>query len=259
MTGLIRRWKIPLTIALGLMLLALLLVSGAGLYYSESFKSGALEVKHEPDKLDLEIVAVGEDRVTLRATSDAADGGDWITDGLFGLQSASSYSQVGAIVAHNGREVTRELFPMSGTLQVGDRARLDSFAFPGDPLQALNIPFEERTVTGPLGELPAWLIRGSDDTWALFVHGKGASRREALRMLPAVHEVGLTAFVISYRNDEDAPQSGEGFYRYGQTEWEDLQAAARYALDSGARRLVLVGYSMGGAIAVSFLYQSGLA
>lgn len=45
----------------------------------------------------------------------------------------------------------------------------------------------------------------------------------------------------------------------GLTEWRDLQAAARYALSHGAQRLLLVGYSMGGAITTQFMQHSPLA
>jgi alpha-beta hydrolase superfamily lysophospholipase len=38
----------------------------------------------------------------------------------------------------------------------------------------------------------------------------------------------------------------------------DLQAAARYALRHGARRLVLAGYSMGGSIVAQFMQNSAL-
>lgn len=77
-------------------------------------------------------------------------------------------------------------------------------------------------------------------------------------MLPTMAELGFPSLVITYRNDVEAPESQDGFHRFGQTEWEDLEAAARYALDNGAEDFVLVGYSMGGAIVTNFLYESSL-
>jgi pimeloyl-ACP methyl ester carboxylesterase len=65
--------------------------------------------------------------------------------------------------------------------------------------------------------------------------------------------------MISYRNDAGAPPDPTGMLRYGRTEWQDLAAAAQYALGHGARRLLLVGSSMGGAIVISFLERSPLA
>ncbi|MCK4828870.1 alpha/beta hydrolase, partial [bacterium] len=45
----------------------------------------------------------------------------------------------------------------------------------------------------------------------------------------------------------------------GLTEWKDLEGAAKYAAERGAEKLILVGYSMGGAIVTNFLYRSPLA
>ena len=254
-----RRWKIPLLVVIGVALVGAGAFAGFGLYYSESLKSGALKPDHGPEKLDLRVVALEDGRITLAATKEAKSDGDWTKPGIFGIEWPGGYAQAGAILQIDSGSVVREFEPLKGDLKVGHRVRLDSFAFPGDPLEARRIPFEDVTLSSELGELPAWFVNGDPAVWAIFVHGKGANRREALRMLPAVKHSGLSSLVITYRNDVEAPQSPDGFYRYGESEWKDLEAAAQYAVDHGAERLVLVGYSMGGGIVMSFMLQSSLA
>jgi pimeloyl-ACP methyl ester carboxylesterase len=166
---------------------------------------------------------------------------------------------VGAILRIDDEQVMREFSVIQGAPEIGELARLDSFAFPEDPQEAHGIGFREVTITSELGGFPAWFVEGSGKAWVLFVHGRGASRREALRMLPTVADLGFPSLAITYRNDVEAPASPDGFYRFGKTEWEDLEAAADYALQHGAKELVLVGYSMGGGIVTNFLYESPLA
>ena len=72
-------------------------------------------------------------------------------------------------------------------------------------------------------------------------------------------DASLPSLVITYRNDDGVPEDPSGRYQYGRTEWVDLEAAAKYALDNGADDLLLVGYSMGGGIVASFLSRSPLA
>jgi hypothetical protein len=62
--------------------------------------------------------------------------------------------------------------------------------------------------------------------------------------------------LISYRGDDGAPDGADGLHHLGLTEWRDVAAAARYALAHGAKRLVLVGYSMGGALVTQFMERS---
>ena len=137
--------------------------------------------------------------------------------------------------------------------------RVEGGAFTGDPSVAFGLHFEDVSFSSPLGEFDAWFVDGPSSTWVIFVHGKGSGRREALRILPTVVEAGLPFLIITYRNDEGAPVDSDGYYRYGQTEWEDLEGAASYAIEHGAEDLILVGYSMGGAIVANFLFQSPLS
>jgi uncharacterized protein len=70
---------------------------------------------------------------------------------------------------------------------------------------------------------------------------------------------GFPALVLSYRDDPGAPACSDRLRHWGASEWRDVEAATAYALDHGAADVVLVGYSMGGALVASFLYQSPLA
>ena len=252
------RWRTLVLLAVGLLIAALLAISAGAWYYSDELRDGAFAVKREPDELDLQVVALESRRITLRATPEADNDGDWSHPGVFGLEWRGGYGQVGEILERDGSQVVRRFEPLDGVPQPGEMARLDSFAFPSDPLEAHGIAFEDVVYESPFGEFPAWFVAGSSGTWAIFVHGKGAERREALRMLPATVEAELPSLVITYRNDEGTPHSAGRMYRYGQTEWEDIEGAVQYALDHGARDVVLVGYSMGGAIVMHFLHESSL-
>ncbi len=258
-------FRLPLSWQAALFTVAAVIMLGAatlfavGWYYSETLRDDALGPDFSSDRPDLTALSVSADSVTLGATSDTDRNGDWQRPGVFGLEWQGGYGQVGAIIEPGEDMVTREFTPMLGDLAPGEEVRLDSFAFPGDPLQARGIDFRQAAYESPLGTMPAWIAGANGDTWAIFVHGKDASRRESLRILPTLLDTGLRTLVITYRNDPEAPPDPSGLHRYGETEWRDLEAAAQYALGMGAQRLVLVGYSMGGAIAVRFLLESPLA
>jgi hypothetical protein len=115
------------------------------------------------------------------------------------------------------------------------------------------------TFAGPLGDHAAWYTNGPSSTWVILVHGNSMSRLDSLRWLPGLVDAGYPTLTITYRNDEDAPEDPSGLLRYGETEWADLDAAVRYALDEGADRVALFGTSMGGGIVESFLASSELA
>jgi dipeptidyl aminopeptidase/acylaminoacyl peptidase len=195
------------------------------------------------------------DTVTL------APGGLAQQPGTWGLRWPTGFALVGPVQAAERAGVVRPLLA-GPPPPPGVEAMLDAAAFEPDPA-ARGLKFREVEVAAPLGPCPAWFVPGADDdrgdTWAVLVHGRGGPRREALRILPALHALGLPALVVSYRNDPEAPASPDGRYHLGDTEWLDLEAAMTHAVAAGARRFVLVGWSMGAAIIGALLSRSELA
>lgn len=122
---------------------------------------------------------------------------------------------------------------------------------------ATGITGSEVVVEGETGPLPAWILPAGQGTdWALLVHGRGATRAQMLRLVPALHARGVTSMVVSYRNDSPECSDPSGRMHFGHREWRDLEAAADAALARGAARLLLGGMSMGGAIIGTFLRRS---
>ena len=133
---------------------------------------------------------------------------------------------------------------------------------PGSPEVALGLTYEAVDVATPLGPAPAWLIPAPGEarrTWAVYVHGIGGRREEGYRYAPVLHEAGFPLLLITYRNDDGAPMTADGLYGYGVSEWPDLEAAVDFAKRRGATAVLLVGDSMGGAIAGQFLAHSDRA
>src|SRR5215203_1858073 len=95
--------------------------------------------------------------------------------------------------------------------------------------------------------------------WAVLVHGRGARKEETLRAVPVLHDAGWTSLVAAYRNDRDAPRGPDGRYNLGLSEWRDVEAAMGYAVSHGARRILLLGWSMGAAIVLQALDRSPLS
>jgi pimeloyl-ACP methyl ester carboxylesterase len=242
----------------------LLLVGGffsSAWYYSDRVHASALAVDDDVPSFDLLVRAVGNGQVTLERTSKTDAGGDWLAPGIYGLiWFGDNYARVGRILSTADSRVTRELDVSWGIApQPGEFVRLDSFAYPADPRQALGLAYQNISIAGLQGYLPAWYVPGEAETWLVFVHGKGASRAESLRLLALTSDQGMPALVTTYRNDPGAPRSASRRYDYGASEWQDLEAAVQHALNQGARDVVLAGNSMGGAIVMSFLQRSPLA
>jgi len=226
-----------------------------GWYYSDQLLPAPPAFEPVPD---VTITAVDEDAGELTL---ATAGGDidlhtvgLVTDtGLF-LADGGSES--------DGTETTRTTTLLDGEWPApGDVATTTVDTFHGDPATSLGLPFDTVAVASEIGALPAWRVvphgAPTQETWAVIIHGRGASPSEGNRLLPVFDDLALPSLSISVRNSRGAPADPEGFGYYGEREWLELEAAIEHLVEvEGARDVILVGYSQGGSVALSLLRRS---
>jgi pimeloyl-ACP methyl ester carboxylesterase len=245
-----RRWRFWLPIGASAVVVILLLAGAAiGWHFSSAIvvpdRSGWPE--------DITVKAVEPGRIVLSRSDDT------LRPGVYGLDWQAGHAIVGAILASDAESVTRRLSRVRGYLVPELKVALESYVYSGDPLEARGLRFSPVQIADELGPMPAWLIPGNSSVWAIVVHGINSNPQVGLRIAPGLHRADLPQLLITYREDRGAPPSPDGHHHMGLTEWHDLEAAARYALSHGARKLVLVGYSMGGSLVTQFMEKSPLA
>ncbi|ROQ64313.1 hypothetical protein EDF36_1278 [Rathayibacter sp. PhB152] len=204
---------------------------------------------------DVRVLAVRPDvhEIELSASVDTAVRGGfslWFDHGR-------GHARIGRLLATGRGRVVRELGAVDrGTLRPGARGRLNGWLLLSP--RETGLPFTAEEVPTQFGAAPAWLFPAEEDggVWAIHVHGRATTREETLRGIAAFHRAGVTSLVVSYRNDGDAPESPDRRYALGETEWRDVDAAIRFAERRGARRVMLVGWSMGGAIVLQTALRS---
>jgi pimeloyl-ACP methyl ester carboxylesterase len=172
-----------------------------------------------------------------------------------------SWAQLSDKVVNRGPHlVGRELLRHTGQrLVVGDRASWSGMVF-SSPAEA-GLAATIIDVPTAVGVAPAWLVPardGSSSLWAIHIHGLGSPRAGTLRGVQVAEESGFTSLVVSYRNDGEGLNVGSCRSALGAAEIADVRAAVQLAIDSGARRVVLFGWSMGAAIALQLASEPEL-
>lgn len=201
-----------------------------------------------------EILAVDTGAQTIELTRTL----DTELPGRYGLFTSGTYGYVklGAVLSADATTVRRKLLT-----QIEPGARVDrDAAFSGwyySTPSELHLRSENVLIGAPAGPCPAWLFPAESSIWVIQIHGRGVTRAECLRAVPVLHAAGFPNLVVSYRNDGEAPRSRSGAYSLGAAEWRDVDAAISYALRHGAERVLLMGWSMGGAVALQTVLNSG--
>ncbi|MEU7136942.1 alpha/beta fold hydrolase [Streptomyces sp. NPDC046261] len=183
--------------------------------------------------------------------------------GTYGLAGRGVHAVVGPVIAdvsHPHDRVVRSLQRVTrGVLRPGERVWLTPQVHAGNPRDALGLAHAEVDVPGELGPLPAWFVPGGRDTWVITVHGLGTTREHPMIVMPFLNAQRLPVLDIAYRGDPGAPRPAHGIGHFGAGEWRDLDAAIRYALRYGARRVVLHGWSTGATMALLAARNSALS
>jgi pimeloyl-ACP methyl ester carboxylesterase len=241
-------------------LVVLVLAFAGATWYVSNLLIDAMSIQDYSDDLPDSVVAVDDQSISLEMDLDPAT--DARSGGVAGVRfgpSDDDYVQAGAVTEVDGTTVTRSVTAVVGELpRAGSPARVEYDYYPQNPKVALDLDFTEVQIDTPLGPSPAWFVPADGNTWAVFSHGRGATRQEGLRMLATSHELGMPTLLITFRDDL-VGQAEDGISNFGLTEWEDLEAAVQYALGNGAEDVVLLSASTGGAISLAFLENSTLA
>lgn len=172
------------------------------------------------------------------------------------FRNGKGHACIGAVIAEDtSREAVIRVVERvdSGDLHSATAGIWSGYAY-SKPDQ-LGLPFEDVEIQVDGGMAPAWKFAPTaagpvSSTWAIHAHGMGGKRAGALRGVPVASRLGITSLVVSFRNDGEAPPSNDSRYSLGQNEWLDVEAAINYAVDHGAERLVLFGWSLGGSMAL---------
>ncbi len=199
--------------------------------------------------------SLGVGRITFSRSPESLRPGRWAVE-----WGEDGHAVVEEVLHSDEQDVTRRLVRADqGTLAAGTEVRFTPRVHLGDPTRAFGLAYTETAADGELGDLPVWYLDGKRGTWVVLVHGPGADRRQTLPVLPVLDRLGLPALAVTYRGDEGAPASPDGYSHFGETEWRDVEAAVRLALDHGAGRVILYGWSLGATMVLQAAARSAWA
>ncbi len=195
-----------------------------------------------------------DDLATFRVTAATSASGIYAAR----IDDRRHTATVGRVVAvdERARTVTREIVADPGDhLRAG---RVEWVGMVWSTPDDLELASTSVVVQSSAGACPAWLIPGVERAshWAIHVHGLRVNRDSPLRGVKAAAAAGVTSLVVTYRGDGEGPEVAKDATMLGQTEWIDVDAAVRYAIENGAETITLLGWSQGAGIALRVAEKS---
>jgi uncharacterized protein len=262
----------------------IVLLLAAGWYFADLLYDRALSPKTRDPGVSVRIISAGPSVVTLSPLTPWND--VYRHAGLFDLSWAGGKIGIPAdrrppgrlqtpetslsgsvgrglisdILTIDGSRITRTFNLTEGEgPQPGTEGIIDEILQARDSYVVPGFDAEQGFYTSEAGSFACWKTPGTARTTVILVHGNGMRVADVRRMASSFRSLGYPTMAITFRNDPGQPRDPSGMLQYGRTEWKDLEGAVRSALDGGSDGVVLFGMSMGGGIALSFMYNSPLA
>ena len=248
------RLKIPTWVSrvlLGTIGVAVLISVAWAWLHSNQIRSEFLVPREDDRPYRAEVFATPPGRIVLPPFE------EFKREGVWGFETETGYTQLTDIDRSGEAEMIWNTTPFDGGIEAGEMGRVDIDAYPGDPLVAHGLGFQDKVAAGDLGPQPLWFIDGRRSTWVVIAHGRGTDRlSQSLRIIPRLVEEGFPVLVVTYRDDVGAPQSQSGLRTWGLSEWRDLDAAMLFAEREGAREYILYGHDLGAEVVSMLLHES---
>jgi len=223
------------------------------IYYAIETRRQGFKIFRQKLEYFSSIVAINEEEVSFRARGKDMTSGLLDNIGLVGR--AASLVLAGPHTTEKGI-ITRRIISQSGSLEEGAWVRTSLFVHEENPKANLNLDYHDVSFESELGTLTGWHIPEDSNNWIIGIHGHRSYRTETMRFVPTFRKYGLNVLLSDYRNDENAPIDKGGYHMFGLTEWPDLESAVYFCKENGAKKIFLMGHSMGGAILMKYLLES---
>ena len=176
----------------------------------------------------------------------------------FWFDHESGHARLGDVIGEDPRIVRRRIDGVDfGRFDRAARGRMNGWYHLG-PWE-LGHDYENVVVETTLGPAPAWVVpaEGGSDRWVVQVHGRGAKRQEGLRAVePALgRRLEHAAHVVPQRR-RGARERGSPLRARRHGVGRRRRRDAVRGSSAAQRRIVLMGWSMGGAIVLQAVLRS---